>query len=655
MSSGVQLQAVTNSGEKVAIRATPDGYIYTTAVATATGVFTSIAESLLIDEAGQYWLIRDNGISFTYINLNTLLAGTPSGKTVPANTDTSQELIEIFYDATASGPSYSAGDILVGITLVDKVDSSIASSFWVNISTNTIISKPANGTYVRHDATQKISSVDIGATTDSVATTDTGSFSLISLFKRLLTNTTTLLTRVPVLGQALSANSVPVVLPATQVTALTPPTTVGVNNFPATQAVIGSVSVSNLPATQPVSGSVSVSNFPATQPVSGAITANAGTNLNTSALALETGGNLASINTKTPALGQALAAGSVPVVLPAAQVTALTPPTSVSVSNLPVTQQITGTVSLNNFPATQPVSGTVTVNAGTNLNTSALALESGGNLASINTKTPALGQALAAGSVPVVLPAAQVTSLTPPTSVGVNNFPATQAVSGTVTVNAGTNLNTSALALEGGGNLASINNKTPALGQALAAASSPVVLPATQITALTPPTSVGINNFPATQAVSGTVTVNAGTNLNTSALALETGGNLASINTKTPALGQALAAGSVPVVLPAAQITALTPPSLITTVASNPSGIVSGKKVVSTAAQALPDNFLMNGVVITASPSNTGTVYIGPGTVTTANGYPLAPGQSIAYGVTTTLYIFVVGTNTTDFITYTGN
>lgn len=75
-------------------------------------------------------------------------------------------------------------------------------------------------------------------------------------------------------------------------------------------------------------------------------------------------------------------------------------------------------------------------------------------------------------------------------------------VSGSVTANAGTNLNTSALALESGGNLASINTKTPALGQALAAASTPVVLPATQITALTPPTSVGVNNFPATQPIS---------------------------------------------------------------------------------------------------------------------------------------------------------
>ena len=76
-----------------------------------------------------------------------------------------------------------------------------------------------------------------------------------------------------------------------------------VENWPATQAVSGSVSVSNLPATQPVSGTVSVGNLPATQPVSG----------------------------------------------------------SVSVTNLPVTQAVSGTVSVGNFPVTQPVSGTVSV------------------------------------------------------------------------------------------------------------------------------------------------------------------------------------------------------------------------------------------------------------------------------------------------------
>lgn len=68
--------------------------------------------------------------------------------------------------------------------------------------------------------------------------------------------------------------------------------------------------------------------------------------------------SVASIDTKTPALGQALAAASVPVVLTAAQITTLTPPT-------PQTDALTDT-QLRATPV--PVSGTVTANlaAGTN-------------------------------------------------------------------------------------------------------------------------------------------------------------------------------------------------------------------------------------------------------------------------------------------------
>jgi hypothetical protein len=78
-----------------------------------------------------------------------------------------------------------------------------------------------------------------------------------------------------------------------------------------------------------------------------------------------------------------------------------------------------------------PVTGTITANAGTNLNTSLLALESGGNLATLVTRTPALGQALAASSTPVVLTSAQLTTLTPLTTVAVTGtfWQATQPVS----------------------------------------------------------------------------------------------------------------------------------------------------------------------------------------------------------------------------------
>lgn len=102
-------------------------------------------------------------------------------------------------------------------------------------------------------------------------------------------------------------------------------------------------------------------------------------------------------------------------------------------------------------------------------------------------------------------------------------------------------LATTALQTTGNTSVGSIDTKTPALGQALAAASVPVVLTAAQITTLTPPAAIA-------------------------GFALEAG-HLAAIDTATariPAQGQALAAASTPVVLTAAQMTTLTPPAAIT-------------------------------------------------------------------------------------------
>lgn len=134
----------------------------------------------------------------------------------------------------------------------------------------------------------------------------------------------------------------------------------------------------------------------------------------------------------------------------------------------------------------------------------------------------------------------------------------TQPISGTVTANAGTNLNTSALATSAKQDIqdTSINS---------------LLKPASTLAAVTTVGTitnvVHVDDNAGALTVDGSVTANAGTNLNTSALALETGGNLASIKTNTdkiPSLGQALGSASVPVVLPTAQITTLTPPAAIT-------------------------------------------------------------------------------------------
>lgn len=365
--------------------------------------------------------------------------------------------------------------------------------------------------------------------------------------------------KTPALGQALAGASTPVVLPAAQITALTPLSSVSVSNFPVIQPVSGTVTATGpLTDTQlratavPVSGPltdtqlrasavpVSGTFFQGTQPVSAStlpLPAGAATS------ALQTTGNtsVGSIDAKTPALGQALAAASVPVVLTAAQMTTLTPLSSVSVSNFPASQTVTGTffqatqpVSLASAPTTpvtgtfwqttQPVSGPLT---DTQLRASAVPVT--GTVTTTNTANGSTGLAvptvatMVGGSDGTNLKALKVSSagvlsvdssaVTQPVSgtffqvtqpVSIASMPSTP-VTGTF-FQATQPVSAAALPLPSGASteatLSALNGKVPALGQALAAASTPVVLTAAQLSTLTPLSSVSVSNFPATQPVS---------------------------------------------------------------------------------------------------------------------------------------------------------
>ena len=219
--------------------------------------------------------------------------------------------------------------------------------------------------------------------------------------------------------------------------------------------VDGSATTQPVSFTRLSSSTDSVTTVPSgTQTVSGTVTANAGsgtfavsaaslplpTGAATSANQTTTNNSLSSIDGKVPALGQALAAGSVPIVLTSAQLTTLTPPAAITGyateatladanTKLPigltvlsnrlltdgsgVTQPVSftrlssSTDSITTVPSgTQTVSGTVTANAGTGTfavsaaslplpsgaATSALQTTGNNSLSSIDGKTPALVQ-----------------------------------------------------------------------------------------------------------------------------------------------------------------------------------------------------------------------------------------------------------------------
>lgn len=63
-----------------------------------------------------------------------------------------------------------------------------------------------------------------------------------------------------------------------------------------------------------------------------------------------------------------------------------------------------------------------------------------------------------------------------------------------------------------------------------------------------------------------------------------------------------------------------------------PTAILNGKTIVTTAGTRVvlaTTQYIKSGVNIKALAANTGTIYVGNATVTSANGYALAAGQSV--------------------------
>ena len=349
---------------------------------------------------------------------------------------------------------------------------------------------------------------------------------------------TTIAAGTPALGQTLAAGSVPVVLTAAQVTALSAPV------LAAGTAVVGKLGIDQ--TTPGTSNGVQVNAaLPTGANVIGAVTANAGTNLNTSALALDASVNGIIVAQGSTTSGQkgTLIQGAVSASAPALTTGQSNPLSLDTAGNLRVNVVAGGAAgggTSSGFAAAFPATGTalgaknganmvnLTADASGNLNVNLQAALPAGtaivgkfttdqtahgttdlmaaDITKVGGTALAIGQQLSAASIPVVLPAAQITSLTPPTTVAV-----TQAT--------GANLH----AVIDSGTLTSITNALPAgantigsvglaagsakVGQVAIDQTTPgvtnlVQLPAAQITALTPPTTVTANAGTGTMAVS---------------------------------------------------------------------------------------------------------------------------------------------------------
>lgn len=259
---------------------------------------------------------------------------------------------------------------------------------------------------------------------------------------------------------------------------------------------------------------------------------------------------LDSIDGKIPALGQALAGASVPVILPAATITTLTPPAAITgfateAKQLPDGHNVTvdnstgaAAVNIQDGGNTITVDGTVAVTNSdiTSIKTAVEILDNtvAGTemqvdvVGSLPAGTALLGKVgidqVTANANEVVTKTGSVTTATLSAEttkvIGTVNVAAAQTIAAT---QSGT---WDEVGINDSGNSITVDNATISVVGGGTEATAQRVTIASDSTGV-----LSVDDNGGALTVDGTVTANAGTNLNTSALALETGGNLAAVAT----------------------------------------------------------------------------------------------------------------------------
>lgn len=201
--------------------------------------------------------------------------------------------------------------------------------------------------------------------------------------------------------------------------------------------------------------------------------------------------------------------------------------------------------------------------------------------------------------------------------------------------------------------LSSLDTKNPALGQALAAASVPVVLPLTQIATLTPPAAItGFlteTDFDSkvgslTESAPASDTASSGLNGRLQRIAQRISSFIGLLPTS---IGQKTKANSLAVTLASdSDVLPVSTPAPIT--------VANNKVTVTTAGTrvALAASTTIKSVTVKASVSNAGIVYVGNATVAASNGFELAAGDSVSLDISDLATVFVDASINSQIVTF---
>ena len=452
------------------------------AIKINTAKISQFSFQLAEDTPGTVFLIKTDTIAGTSVNINvaTGLAYTPVGAIELTDPFVSALQLEPneFEAITTNAGNWVIGDILTRLLIVNTNTNTVTATIWQSATGSTLAVVPVVGTDVIDGDKQKI-----------------------VLLRSIDTKT-------PSVGQASIALSSPVVLPAAQITTLTPPPAItgfaldtSVNTLlkPASTLAavttlgtitnplpVGTNTIGNVNQTIGAAGFSKITdgtNTSAVKPASIAaiatdpalvVTISPNGNQATATNQTTTNASLSSIATNTPPLGQALAAASTPVVLPVAQIIALTPPTNTGYA---LDTSVNSLLKPASTLAAVTTLGTITnpLPTGTNTigNVNQLITTAGFSKITDGTNT---GAVKAASTAPVAVDPALVVVLSPNGNQATSTNQTTTNASLASIVTNTTGASTAANQTTGNTSLASIDVKTPTLGQKLAVGSVPVVI-----------------------------------------------------------------------------------------------------------------------------------------------------------------------------------
>lgn len=184
-------------------------------------------ETIWTDDTGARFIRVDIGGAIVWTDVAGN-ASSPPGAGARPDSDSSTVVSRSTFKATAGGTGFAVGDVLDHLVVTDGDAGDLVSNFWINVTAGTKIAAPSAAsitpmsplpdgasTAARQDTGNTALTgigAGLGAPADTAATSDGGAFSLIALAKRALANWTTLLARIPVLGQTTKAGSLPVTL-----------------------------------------------------------------------------------------------------------------------------------------------------------------------------------------------------------------------------------------------------------------------------------------------------------------------------------------------------------------------------------------------------------------------------------------------------------